>query len=157
MSGKETSSSDHLSPLNASNKHLTGRNLFFPLALFSQVIPFILLPTNCLCLSPSRPVIHHLYKTMHLTHFFTLPFPPHPIPSLSPPLLSLPFPSVITLGRASILPTRKPPLLTVAHDEPSRVHCCLPPCGQWTCSVRAWCYSPPRPPTEKRFSGRARQ
>ena len=95
MSGKETSSSAHLSPLNTSNKHLTWRNLFFPLALFSQVIPFILLPTNCLCLSPSRPVIHHLYKTMHLTHFFTLPFPSHPIPSSplpSLPLLSLPHP-----------------------------------------------------------------
>ena len=110
MSGKEASSSAHLSPLNTSNKHLTGRNLFFPLALFSQVIPFILLPTNCLCLSPSRPVILHLYNTMHLTHFVTLPFPSHP-------LLSLPFPS-ITLGRASFLPTRKPPLLTVTHDEP---------------------------------------
>ena len=46
---------------------------------------------------------------MHLTHFFTLPFPSPPLPSL---------PSVITLGRASFLPTRKPPLLTVAHDEP---------------------------------------
>ena len=57
---------------------------------------------------------------MHLTHFFTLPLPSHPIPSspLPSPLLSLPFPSVITLGRASFLPTRKPPLLTVAHDEP---------------------------------------
>ena len=53
---------------------------------------------------------------MHLTHFVTLPFPSHPLPF--PPLPSLPFPSVITLGRASFLPTRKPPLLTVAHDEP---------------------------------------
>ena len=55
---------------------------------------------------------------MHLTHFFTLLFPSPSLPFPSPPLLSPPFPSVITLGRASFLPTRKPPLLTVAHDEP---------------------------------------
>ena len=42
------------------------------------------------------------------------PSPSHPLPSLPSP----PLPSLLTLGRASFLPTRKPPLLTVAHDEP---------------------------------------
>ena len=53
---------------------------------------------------------------MHLTHFFTLPVPSRPLPS-----------SPLTLGRASFLPTRKPPLLTVAHDEPLESTAAYPP------------------------------
>ena len=77
-----------------------------------------------LSLSVSRPVILHLYNTIHLTGFFTYAFPSLPFLSCHPPW--------------DLVPTDQK---TASADRGKRrgnsSTLLLPACGQWTCHFRA--------------------